>query len=46
MLVEWLRSKVSEKEWIWVTLRLTGYSRVAGYMFVWSIVVLGRHLTL
>ena len=46
MLVEWLRSKMPEKEWIWVTLRLTGYSRMAGYMLVWSIVVHARHLAL
>ena len=46
VLVDWLRSKMYKKEWVWVTLRLTEYSRVAGYMLVWPIVVLTRHLAL
>ena len=44
VLIEWLRSKVYKKDWIWVTLWLTGYSWVASYMLVWFIVVLARHL--
>ena len=40
----WRVLKVSEKQWIWVSQMLTGYSRMVGYMLVWSIVVLARHL--